>query len=197
MPPTTSSQLLRASGSLRSPSSVSALDAHQEGYENCCNGSPGGSTGGPRVSQWRCPRHLETGNSVGWRERGGEKGWELVQEPIPDLPCLLAFHQPSHPSSRQHMPLSHLAPLPRTHCAPVSPAHDDLGAEGEGRVSPVAVADARGQSAGVAAGIQEDVVHHGLVVVDQLGLKLGGWRRAEHSQACPCPVLVPTFPFPK
>lgn len=85
-----------------------------------------------------------------------------------------SLHQPSNPSSQQHAPLSHLAPHHRTHCAPDSPAHDDLGAEGEGGVSPIAVADACGQNTGIATGVHKDVMHHRLVVVNELGLKLGG-----------------------
>lgn len=88
-----------------------------------------------------------------------------------------SLHQPRNPSFQQHAPLSHLSPYHRTHCAPDSPAHDDLGAEGEGGVSPIAVTDARGQNTGIATGIHNDVMHHRLIVVNQLGLKLvGGWR---------------------
>lgn len=109
---------------------------------------------------------------------------------IPDLPHLLAFHQSSNPSSLTTC--THLAtyfPHHKTHCAPDSPTHDDLRAEGEGRVSPVAVTDARGENTGIATGINQDVMHHRLVVIEQLGLKLGEGRKADQSQDLLCQVL--------
>lgn len=61
-------QCLEDSASPSTGASVNALDTHQADCGNCCNESPGGSTGGPRVSQERCPRRLGTGNSGGRRE---------------------------------------------------------------------------------------------------------------------------------
>lgn len=46
---------------------------------------------------------------------------------IPDLPCLLVLHQSSNPSLLTPCtPLATYFPHLRTHCAPDSPAYDDL-----------------------------------------------------------------------
>ena len=69
-------------------------------------------------------------------------------------------------------------------------------AEGEGGVGPIAVADARGESAGIATGVHQDVVHNRLLVLDQLGLELGTGCKTQHSQDLPGQVLIPRAPTP-
>lgn len=70
----------------------------------------------------------------------------------------------------------------RTHKAPDSPACDDVGAEGEGRVRAVAFTDARGEHTSIAARIHEDVMNHCLAVLHQQGLKLNREGRVGDSQ---------------
>lgn len=102
----------------------------------------------------------------------------MFSRPHPRPPLSPGLASASHPNSLTTC--THLAtcfPNHKTHCAPDSPAHDDLRAEGEGRVSPVAVTDACGENTGIATGINQDVMHHRLIVLEQLGLKLDEGRR--------------------
>lgn len=91
----------------------------------------------------------------------------------PDLPlahCLITC-----------TPLSQNARF-RTHKAPDSPACDDVGAEGEGRVRAIAFTDARGEHTRIAARVHEDVMNHRLVALHQQGLILNREGRVDDSQ---------------
>lgn len=175
--PKTSSQFLEASDSLPSSSSINAQMLTRKVVKIAVmnlQSDPLGVQGGPNRDThviWKLVTLLNEGN---WAARKTVARCRLgarCRDPS-QTSLSPSLHQPSNPSSQQHAPLSHLSPHHRTHCAPDSPAHDDLGAEGEGGVSPIAVADARGQNTGIATGVHKDVMHHRLVVGDQLGLKL-------------------------
>lgn len=69
----------------------------------------------------------------------------------------------------------------RTYKAPNSPACDDMGAEGEGRVCSVTFTDACGEYTRIAACIHENMMHHCLIAFHQYRFKLDRERRVYDS----------------
>lgn len=127
------------------------------------------------------------------RDPGPDSGFRPHPRPPPS-PSLPSVWQSQLPDDTR--PSATKFPQPRTHRAPDGPAHDDLRAEGEGGVGPVAVADARGENTGAPTGVQQDVMHHCLVALHQLGLKLDGAQGQSRVRV----FLVksyPPIPFPQ